>query len=234
MGDIQADAIVSNVAKDLLDSSYTFWTKSTLLRYLNDAQRVIVQVRPDANSQRGSHQLVAGSLQTIPNGHERFLAATRNMGVDGATPGRVITLVEREYLDQSEPDWFTATPSAVVKHVVFDERDPTHFFVYPPQPAIAPHQAELLTSKPPIDCTIDGVDGAAVTTKISVSDIYQPSIEDYMKFRALMMETNARNPQKAMAYYQAFAMPLGLKVQSDRRYDADKHAEPQTVRGTRP
>lgn len=227
MGTILAKDIVDDVSRHLLDLGTTRrWSKEELLDYLNQGQRFVVTLRPDLTASNESVQLVAGTKQTLPAGGLRWLDMKRNMGTDGATPGRAIRYIEREELDQINPDWHTATANAVVRHWLFDERDPQTAYVYPPQPAVSPGQVEAVFTKAPTNAEINGVGGSTQDTAIDIDDIYEPTLFNYMVFRALSKETEAQAFIKASGYYELALNTLGLKVQIDRRLDPDKHAPP--------
>lgn len=218
-----------NKALTILNDDGTAWTKSELLGWLNDGQRVVVTVRPDAGSVHKTFQLVAGTLQSIPATTLRVLKLLRNMGAAGLTPGSVIYETAASILDAHVPDWHTGVtvPAAAdVDRWVYDGDDPTHFWVYPPQPAAGMGYIEGLFSAPPVDCTINGVDGSATDSALGIPDNYGPALIDYVLFRAYSKETDTRNPSKANAAFAAFQTALGITVQTDKAFDPKSNASP--------
>jgi hypothetical protein len=122
------------------------WTQQELIDWTNEAQRKAVSYKPDINPAVVSFALVAGSKQSVPAGYLQPLDFYRNMGVSpGTTPGRAITVVKLQDLKSYEPAWNTATASQIVIHAMFDEKNPSSFYVYPPQPA-APSPLDLVTN----------------------------------------------------------------------------------------
>lgn len=213
----------------ILNDDGTAWTKSELLGWLNDGQRVIVTVRPDAGAVHQTFQLAAGTLQSIPAGTLRVLKLLRNMGAAGATPGTVIREIAADILDRQVPDWHTGATvpaAAVVDRCVYNGEDPTHFWVYPPQPAVAMGFIEGLFSAPPTDCTMNTVDGSNVDSNLGIPDNYGPALIDYVLFRAYSKETDTRNPAKGEAALSAFQTALGMTIQTDKAFDPKSNASP--------
>jgi hypothetical protein len=196
-------------AKEVLqDTGSTTWTETQLIEWLNDAQRVVVSQRPDASSVTESMALAAGTKQSVPAGGLKLLEVVRNMGTDGATPGRAISLVDKATLDQNAPNWHSDTPGASVKGYVFDEnKDPTVFYVTPP--ADGTSQVEVVYSANPTDV-------AALTDSISVADTYAPALIEWILYRAFSRESiKTPNYQRSLNHLKNFFNLLGVKMQAD-------------------
>jgi hypothetical protein len=233
MGTILGRAVVEKAQKITQDTTGIRWPLDEMLGWLNSAQREIVLVRPDSNSATVKFQLVAGTKQTRPTGALRMLDVIRNMGTDGETPGRAIRLVEREILDSQIPDWHAATlANATVKHWVYDEREPTTWWCFPPQPTNGRGFVDSSVSKNPTNCTLKDVKDpetgvlGTVDTVISLDDIYENPLIDYQIFRAQSKETKYANSGKADAALQRFYTSLGVKTETDKRFTAKRSAPP--------
>ncbi len=124
-------AILDRVSEVLQDKGRVTWIESDLLAWFNEAQRAVAQVRADASSVIGNITLVAGTKQTLPTGGRRLIDVRRNMGTDGATPGRVIDLIAEDDLDRFNPDWHTDTAAAVILNYMVHDMVPGTFYVYP-------------------------------------------------------------------------------------------------------
>ena len=181
------------------------------LDWLNDAQRAVVAVRPDANSITQSVLLIAGTRQTLPSSAQRLLDVTRNTGVAGVTPGRTVRLSERRQEDEVNRDWHTAATGTVVKDVYYDEKkDPTVFWVRPGIPASPAVYLEIIYSKAPTDVT--DADAGSIT----LLDTYAPAMQAWMLARAFGMATQAQNQFQRSQYYMAMFMQLlGVKLRAD-------------------
>ena len=116
--------------KDILqDNTSVRWPEAELIRFINDAQREIVNYRPESSATTSNVQLVTGTKQTLPSGGLRLIKVTRNMSdaSGGATGKRAIRLVNVDILNTQEPDWNDPSVSGdaahgtVVKHYIFDE-----------------------------------------------------------------------------------------------------------------
>lgn len=207
MSTITAQTIIDRVQVILQDTTAVRWPEAELLNWLNDGQREITALRADAFSKITNVTCVTGTKQTIPTSDGlRLLDVLRNMGSGGSTPGGAIRKVPRQILDGQTPNWHASTPSATIKHYVFDERAPKTFYVYPP--ATAGTQLEILYAATPTDVALGDV--------ISLDDIYMTPLIDYVLYRAYLKDTEyAGNAQRAVAARQAFENTLGLKAQAD-------------------
>jgi len=229
MGTILAADMLKRCQTLLLDKNNDRWTGSELLDWLNDGQRAVALYRPDASYINGSVQLVAGTKQTLPVGGLRLLDVIRNMGVDGATPGAPIRYIDRHQLDQLSPTWHTASSNNVAANYVFDGRYPKNFYVSPPQ-TTSPHKIEVVYSVSPLDVRVDGVDGETIDDPITLDDIYQGALVDYILYRAWNKDSLYKDENKANSHYTAFLRSLGVKVKVDKAFDPRSNAAPKAER----
>lgn len=209
MATITAQTQVERARIIIQDDTGVRWPDSELLGWLNDGQREIVVLKPDSSVNNENLQLVEGTKQEIPAAGISLVDVIRNMGTDGSSPGKSVRLINRKVLDEQLPDWHSATPNAVADHFAFDDRDPKHFYVYPPQPSVNQGYVEIVYSSSPADAALGDV--------ISVDDVYANALVDYMLYRAYSKDKDyAGNGGRASAHYQAFLRALGLKEQAER------------------
>jgi hypothetical protein len=225
---ISASSIASRVRDILQDTAGVRWTDAELIRWFNSGQREIVMLRPDAKTANSSVQLVEGSKQSIPSGGLKFIEATRNMGADGSTEGRVIRTIPREVLDAQDPNWHTAAnASGVIKHVMFDVRDPRNFYVYPPVPASPNVYIEEIYSVAPTDIS------ALAGENMNLDDIYEGALINYILFRCYSKQSEGvTNDRLAANYYQYFIASLGVKTKVDITVSPNMNSRPMAARGT--
>ncbi len=210
MATITGTNIVDRAAIVLQDTTGVRWPQDTeLLLWLNDGQREIVLRKPDAYAQNETVALVGGTKQTIPATGIQLLDVIRNMGTGGSTPGRAITRIDREILDEQRPDWHSSTANAESKHYMFDTRDPKHFYVFPPQHA-TPGKVEMVYAASPTDLS-------ALSSTITLDDIYSGVLLDYILYRAYSKDADLTPsaPQRAVSHYNAFMASLGAKSQME-------------------
>lgn len=74
-----ADEVLGRVRDILMDEGGIYWPVENLLEFLNDGQREIVNVRPDAMTVVVVAQLDPGDRQTIPTDGIRFVEMPRNL-----------------------------------------------------------------------------------------------------------------------------------------------------------
>ena len=219
-GTLTGANLLSRIKDTLQDTTSVRWPEAELLRYINDAQREIVNFRPDSSATTANVQLVTGTKQTLPSGGLRLIKLTRNMdGTSGGASGkRAIRIVNVDILNTQEPNWHDASAAAgdaahgtVVKHYIFDDDDPRNYYVYPGVSGNA--YVEIVYSAAPTDL-------ANTSATISVDDIYGNAIIDYVLFRAYMKDAQyAGNSQRAQNHYQLFTASIGQGGQSQMLLD---------------
>ena len=200
MGIITAESILNRVDTSLFDETRARWTETELLEYLSDAQRMTVQLVPEAFPKNMTVPLVSGSKQGIPGDGFQLLDVIRNI------PGQAIRRVGRSVLDRTDPEWHAALPGSVgVRNWTYDTADRYHFYVYPQQTS---GSIEIIYSAAPGEIS-------SVGDTIDVDDIYEPNLYHFMMYRALIKDAPAEDfkPELAEAHYRLFATPLLGKVQ---------------------
>lgn len=196
---VAASVIVSRARTQLVDAGATRWPDAELLKWLSDGQRALVVAVPAASAKRSTIALAAGTLQTIPGDGHMLLTAERNNGAaDGSAPGRALRVVSRELVEAFDPDWHTATAKAVAQNYVFDPNTPKSFFVTPPNDGTGHADIVYSVNPPELASTADA---------ISVADIYQTALVDYVLYRAFEKDADfnagASRAQAHMAAWQA-------------------------------
>lgn len=194
------------------DQTTIRWADSELLKWINDGQRAIVVVRPDALASNTTVNLTTGTKQAIPADGIRLMDVVRNILANNDA-GRVVRYVDREVLDSHDPDWHKSTASVTVKQFVHDNRDPKNFYVYPP--AAAGAKLEIVYSKNPTDATTVG-------STLSLPDIYQEPLLNYVLFRAYGKDSEfSANAALSDKYLNIFQAMLGIKSRKDSAYSPD-------------
>ena len=207
MATIQVNNLVARAGTIAQDQTGIRWPTAEWIDWLNDAQREVVLVKPQASVKNASVILTAGSTkQALPTDGIQLIDVSRNMGVAGSTAGNAIRVVSREVLDAQIPTWHSdANATGSIKHYAFDSRDPKNYYVYPKAPATAWY-VEVIYSANPTDCTAGGT--------IQIDDIYANALLNLMLFRAYSKDAEyAQNGQLAQAYYAAAMNSLGVKTQ---------------------
>lgn len=207
-----AQSVLHRVVITLVDPNATRWSTAELVRYLNDGQRDIVLVRPDATAVTTTMALAAGARQTLPAAGAKLLELIRNTSGNK----RAIRLTDRVLLDAQNPDWYSKTGVTDIRHYTFDAREPRNFYVYPPA-AASGASVELIYSAYPTDITEPSAGSlyTDVTGNISVADIFVNALVNYILYRAYSKDSeNAQNAQIASGMYQLYQSMLGLEFTS--------------------
>lgn len=200
--------ILNRAGRLLSDPTHVRWTEKELVDYINDAQRQIVLLVPDANSRTESFLLVEGSKQMLPAEGIRLLRITRNLGADGLTPGRVVYPTIRSALDAENPDWHTKTGTSVQHYIYDPESNRKVFYVYPS----ANGYVEIVYSSAPAKLATDPVN---VAEQLELSDQYINPILDWVLYRCWAKDAEyAGNQQRAQMHEGSFYQQLGVKNQA--------------------
>jgi hypothetical protein len=222
---MKAKSIVDRAGIILHDTTKVRWLEAELLGWLNDAQREVVLLRPDASITNDNVNLIAGTKQSLPASGIRVMDVVRN------TDGNAIRVIDRNVLDAQQPNWHQTSANNDVAHFMFDLRDPKHFYVYPPQPTIAEgetaNQVEIIYSASPQDVTFTAPATQLDDEDVALDDIYGNAILDYVLYRAYSKDADfAGNAQRALKHYETFVQSLGLKFQVDRLTDPNFQGAP--------
>jgi hypothetical protein len=218
-GTLTGANIITRVQDTLQDTTSVRWSEAELLRYINDAQREIVNLRPESSADHANVQLVAGTEQTIPDVGLRLIKVVRNMSAAGssATGKRTIRLVSSDILNAQDPDWHdpavtgSSAHGTVVKNYIFDEDDPRKYYVYPGISGNA--YVEIVFSRTPTDLS-------STSSTIYVDDIYGNAIVDFVLYKAYMKDAEyASNSQRASIHYQLFTTSIGQGGQAQTLLD---------------
>jgi hypothetical protein len=173
-----AQSVIDKAAFLLNDVGNVRWTVPEMLGWLSDGQREAVIIFPELNPVSAAFTLAAGASQdasSVATLHQ-ILRVARNLGSDGVTPGRAMTVVSSDMLDTYDPDWHSGAKSATIKHYCYDPRFPKLFQVYPP--AVAGAKVQLRYAALPALV-------AATTDNITLADATVSALVDYLCYRAL-------------------------------------------------
>lgn len=208
--------VIERVQAVLQDTTGVRWpVTSELLLWINDAQREIALIKPDATASTSSVTLSAGTKQSIPADGNRLLKVVRNVDASG-NGKRSVRLVDGDILDSQTPDWHDsavggdAAHGTTVKHYIYNEDDPKVYYVYPGVQG-ATVKVEIIYSKNPDVITAHGN-----ADYIGLADIYANAIMNYSLYMAYMKDSEyAGNQQRASTHFQLFMASVTAKNQLD-------------------
>jgi hypothetical protein len=215
---VQVSDVLSRAQKLIQDETGIRWPLPELACWFNDGTREVAIHKPSASAKSVVLPLVRGTRQVIPAGALMLLRVIRNLK-SGSTDsnrigGRSVRVVNRDVLDTQHPDWHdedAAAFSPQVKHFVFDESDPTAFYVYPGNDGQG--QIEALVSHSPEPVDTSGATLSAYNVPMPLPDVYANAVLDYVLYRAYSKDASfAENMERANLHYNAFASSLGIKL----------------------
>ena len=211
---VTVQSVIDRAQTVLQDTTGVRWpVVAELVLWINDAQREIALLKPDASSTNTTVTLATGTKQDIPSGGNRLLKVVRNMSAaSNGTGKRAVRLVDREVLDAQTPDWHDPTVSGdaahttVVKHYIYDESNPRNFYVYPGVAGNA--YLEIVYSSNPVT--------VAQNANLSIPDIFANAVMNYVLYMAYMKGAEyAGNAQRASSHFQIFTSSVTGKGQID-------------------
>ena len=207
MATITCQNIVDKAELQLHDTGNDRWSADDLFGWLKSGQRQAAILKPDVSVTNASSVLVAGVKQSIPTGGIQLINIPYNMGVSpGTTPGAAIQFVDPKTMAQLNPTWTTDTAAAVVQNYMFDPLDPKVFYVYPAQPSSGFGYVLIVYSVTPAD-------PATIAAVITLDDIYEPTLLDYVLYRAYA-EDAAQSQlalNRSVVHWNMFVESLGRK-----------------------
>lgn len=203
MSTIIGTSIINKAAIVLNDQFNVRWPRAELLGWLNDAQRALTLAIPESTALTTNVTTVSGVKQSLPTDGWFLIRVNRNMGVSGATAGYACSEVRRDDLTQNNPNWASDTATASAKVYFYSLQDKNVFYIYPPADATG-NKLEITYSRVPTDL-------ATEASTISVTDVYEPALLDYVLFRAFSkFAENQAEAELAKAYSASFAMLAGI------------------------
>lgn len=197
---LTAGDITSNARTTLLDAAAVYWTDAELRRYLDEAIRATVAVKPDAYPVRGYQPLVAGTVQTIPADGVALTDITHN-----EVGGRVVTIVDLAMLQEANRFWPAATQQAQVEHFAIDARDPRRFMCFPPNDGAG--SVFMIYGGTPAALTSAGA-------TLPLLDIYDKALTAGVLARAYAKNSKRQDLSKATLYEQQWAQLVGARTQA--------------------
>lgn len=200
------------------DSSAYRWSDLDLKRYIDDAVRLILIKRPDANTQTTTLQVVVGAKQTLSDSHEKLIDVISNVS------GRAVTIIDQSVLDAFSPGWRNSTESDATKHYMFDPRSSREYWVYPPMKTTG----GTLTAKVSLKHSNLAENGSTV----GLRDTYLEHVVCFVLYKAYVRDMEfAGNAELAASYLALFNGMLGDKTTADNAFAPAmnrKGAQPST------
>lgn len=177
------------------------WSTPEMLLWITDAQRAIVQLRPNTYNSVTSVNLIRGVRQRIPLDGWLLLTVNSNMsGPAWDQYGRAVTLATFDQLNRQMPNWRADPQNPVVYNYMFDITDQKAFYVWPPNDGSG--AVELNYSKSPPLLT-------DMTQNIALDDIFIPAMVDYVCARAAIKDAEFG---PGLQYYTAFSQSFMTMV----------------------
>jgi len=227
---VTVQSVIDRVQAVLQDTTGVRWpVVGELVLWINDAQREIALLKPDASAVNATITLAAGTKQEIPSAGNRLLKVIRNMSAaSNGTGKRSVRLVDAEVLNGQTPDWHDPSVSGdaahtnIVKHYIYEESNPRNFYVYPGVAGNA--YLEIIYSANPSTVAQNG--------NLSIPDIFANAVMNYVMYMAYMKDAEyAGNQERASSHYNLFLTSVTGKTQIDGITNPNMERRPQQAIG---
>lgn len=214
MATLTANALINRASKLLQDETHVRWPRLELLDWLNDGQRVIALMLPDAYTTMGAVTATSAKQTTFDLATNAATStAVRLVDVIHNTGGnqRAVRQIDRAVLDTQYPNWRNDTAGTEAKHFAFDKRNPKVFYLYPPLGTGAGVQVVYSAAPEAITVASD-----TSTETIKLDDVFGTAIVDFMVYRAYLKDAEyAANDTRAKGAYETFVASLSGKRAAD-------------------
>lgn len=206
MATLTAGNLIDRAAKLLQDETNVRWPRAELLDWLNDGQRVITLMLPDAFTAMAnvSTPVSDTDLATyqIPSDGIRLIDVVHNT----AGSKRAVRQIDRSVLDAQYPNWRSTNPGTEAKHFAFDKRNPKIFYLYPP---LSGGGVKVVYSAAPTAISSEA-------STIALDDVFGSALVDFIVYRAYLKDAEyAANDQRSQGAYQTFIASLTGKRAAD-------------------
>ena len=188
------------------DEGGILWLDAELIEWANEACLEIARMRPAASAKTLSFSLESGALQTLPPQAILLLEAICNQS--SGVEGRAVRRVERQDLDNEQPNWRSATKTNLVMRYAASKTDPRTFHVYPPSTGGSDAGLVLVMGVTPTVVT-------ALTDSFPLDDIFAPTVANYVLYRAFHKQLESQaSQQRAGDFLAMFNSQMGSTDQS--------------------
>lgn len=210
-----------------------------LCKYLPHAGARTIAMRLQPGSLQSVAKIPAARVKTYDGSDPWEVFATgifdviRNMGANGVTPGRAITIAERGRLDRIDPLWHSKS-GEVVRQFTYNPQDPTSFYVAPAVPAAPEVWVDVSLPAPPKPVTAGNAPGSeryaysgSNTDLVGLDDQYEDELWNYCCAYLLMSEAKAQGAlTRASMHIQAFNASINSMAQQATGHNPNLKALP--------
>lgn len=204
--------ILSRVRAKLNDLGSVRWPDSEHIEAINDAQKSILEARPDLLESYTFVVLVKGTVQSVPADCYLLFDVIGNADVNNNLTSPV-SFISRSTMDRHHRAWMSETASAQVIHWMQDDREKAKFHVYPPQPTTGSGRVQIRYAKRPADVT-------AVGSNVGVPDECINALYHFCMTRALEKDEKFSGSPQAQEHFSKFALFLSAKTEAENQSDA--------------
>ena len=212
---VKVQEITDRIVAVLRDESADSWPESVIHKTLIEAEKTVINFRPDAGSVDAVFTCAAGPVQTIkdltdPAAHW-LLEVKYNVDASDV-PTSSIRRVDIDSQDAINRNWRIATPVAQTREVMYDDREPLIFYLNPPIQAGSKVQISYC-GVPPAYGAVDA------NTETLVSATYEPMLMEFSLYRLLSHDVEGSvNIQRSQAHLNNFQQMMGIKVTGEEKF----------------
>lgn len=186
--------VLARVRDIISDPNERRWTDTELFRWIDDAQRLIIQIKPELNAQFIQVFLHEGAQQELPDNVMKLIDFPNLREVD------------KYWLDRLTPSWQSSSSQATPEEYMRDP-DKRVFYVYPPSSGGDYIMAHVGLA-PEVTRNLE--------QELAVEDEHVRPIAEFVCYKALSKDSeNPANKALADGYLGQFYASLGVAVQTE-------------------
>mgnify|MGYP001090395433 CR=1 FL=1 len=179
----------------ILQDDGTRWSPAELYLWIDEAQRFVAKVVPEALAAQATVTLATGAEQTLPDDGV-FLFRVLH---DGS--GYIPRQTTKRGMDVISPNWHKETASSSIRQYMMDDYEPRRYWVYPPNNGAS---ATIEYQRKPAPIVGD-------TTALSCADHFFTAVLDYVLYRAYDKDAeDAVNKALSESHYNRAISHLGI------------------------
>jgi len=215
---MKKETVLTRIERLIDDVGNRHLSDAKIINYMQEIERLIVVLKPNAFAQTETFTCVAGVRQVLTSTNCTYvpvhlLDIHYNFGTATTSRGKQIVALSRDILYDRNPDWMASTATKTIRYVDHDVDEPLVFWNYPPLSATSTYNIKLTYSA--LTATLNT---ATTTQTLSLGDEYRDALIEGMLWKIYEHEDigGENSLQRAEYHYKRFMELLGVKSEAEK------------------
>jgi len=218
---ILASDLTKRLARTLHDITKVRWPEDEMYESIDDAQKALLEARPDMFEVTEPVQMILGPKQPVPADCYSLFDLAYNLSAD-MDPISTVTKVERPLMDRAVTHWMSEPSDTQVDHWMQSEREREFFWVYPPvgeDPETSqPGWVEMRYARRPGIISGPG-------TELGVTDEGINGVYYFAMMRLLEKDEKFAGSPQAEMFLTKFGLVVGAKTEGEKQTQQIRETE---------